>query len=54
MPDFDFTTTTTLIVFAAVILLIAFDVIDMLLVGLLGVSTLIVAGSFYLAGCRCH
>ena len=44
MPDFNFTTTTTLIVFAAVILLIAFDLIDMLLVGLLGVSTLIVAG----------
>ena len=44
MPHFDFQTTTTLIVFAVVILLIAFDVIDMMLAALLGVSTLIVAG----------
>jgi Na+/H+ antiporter NhaD/arsenite permease-like protein len=46
MELFDFQTTTTLIVFAIVILLIAFDVIDMLLAGLLGVSTLIVLGIF--------
>ena len=46
MPHFDFQTITTLIVFAVVILLIAFDVIDMMLAGLLGVSTLIVAGVF--------
>lgn len=44
MPHFDFQATTTLIVFVGVILLIAFDVIDMMLVGLLGVSTLIVTG----------
>jgi len=46
MEVFDLPTITTLIVFAAVILLIAFDVIDMLLAGLLGVSTLIVLGIF--------
>ena len=46
MPNFDFQTTATLIVFAAVILLIAFDVIDMLLAGMLGVSALIVLGIF--------
>jgi Na+/H+ antiporter NhaD/arsenite permease-like protein len=44
MLHFDFQTITTLIVFAVVILLIAFDVIDMMLAALLGVSTLIVAG----------
>ena len=44
MINFDFQTLTTLIVFAAVILLIAFDVLDMMLVGLLGVSALIVTG----------
>jgi len=44
MVHFDFQTTTTLIVFASVVLLIAFDVIDMMLVGLLGVSALTVAG----------
>lgn len=46
MPDFNFQTAATIIVFAAVILLIAFDVIDMLLAGLLGVSTLTVLGVF--------
>jgi len=44
MIDFDFQTTTTLVVFASVILLIAFDVMDMMLVGLLGVSALTVTG----------
>ena len=43
---FHFQTITTLIVFAVVILLIAFDVIDMMLAGLMGVSMLIVAGVF--------
>jgi len=46
MPDFDFQTTATIIIFAAVILLIAFDVIDMLLAGMLGASALIVLGVF--------
>jgi Na+/H+ antiporter NhaD/arsenite permease-like protein len=46
MATFDFQTTVTLIVFAGVILLIAFDVIDMMLVGLMGVSTLIALGIF--------
>lgn len=46
MPALDFQTTATLIVFAAVILLIAFDVIDMLLAGMLGVSALILLGVF--------
>jgi Na+/H+ antiporter NhaD/arsenite permease-like protein len=46
MATFDFQTTVTLIVFAAVILLIAFDVLDMMLVGLMGVSTLIALGIF--------
>ena len=46
MPAFDFQTVTTIAVFAAVILLIAFDVIDMLLAAMLGVSVLIVAGVF--------
>ena len=46
MINFDFHTTVTLIVFAAVILLIAFDVLDMMLVGLMGVSTLIALGIF--------
>jgi Na+/H+ antiporter NhaD/arsenite permease-like protein len=44
MIHFDFQTTTTLIVFASVILMIAFDVMDMMLVGLLGVSALTVTG----------
>jgi Na+/H+ antiporter NhaD/arsenite permease-like protein len=44
MPHFDFQATATLIVFAGVILLIAFDVADMMLVGLLGVSALTVTG----------
>jgi Na+/H+ antiporter NhaD/arsenite permease-like protein len=42
----DFNSVLTIIVFAAVILLIAFDVIDMVLAALLGVSALIVAGVF--------
>ena len=46
MINFDFQTTVTLIVFVAVILLIAFDVLDMMLVGLIGVSTLIALGIF--------
>ena len=46
MPLFDFHTAATLIVFAGVILLIAFDLIDILLAGLLGVSTLIVLGVY--------
>jgi Na+/H+ antiporter NhaD/arsenite permease-like protein len=41
-----FDTLLTLVVFAAVILVIAFDVIDMVLAALLGVSVLIVAGVF--------
>jgi Na+/H+ antiporter NhaD/arsenite permease-like protein len=44
MIPFDFQTTTTLVVFASVILLIVFDVMDMMLVGLLGVSALTVTG----------
>ena len=44
MPNFDFQTIASITVFAAVILLIAFDVIDMLLAGMLGVSALIVLG----------
>jgi Na+/H+ antiporter NhaD/arsenite permease-like protein len=44
MSHFD--TVLTLVVFAAVILAIAFDVIDMVLATLLGVSALIVAGVF--------
>ena len=46
MPQFDFLTTSTIIVFAAVILLIAFDVIDMLVAAMLGVSVLIVLGDY--------
>jgi Na+/H+ antiporter NhaD/arsenite permease-like protein len=46
MINFDFQTTVTITVFAAVILLIAFDVLDMMLVGLMGVSTLIALGIF--------
>jgi Na+/H+ antiporter NhaD/arsenite permease-like protein len=42
----DFQTALTLIVFAAVILAIAFDVMDMVLAALLGVAVLIVAGIF--------
>lgn len=42
----DFQTYLTLAVFAAVILAIAFDVVDMVLAALLGVSVLIVAGVF--------
>jgi Na+/H+ antiporter NhaD/arsenite permease-like protein len=41
-----FDTVLTLVVFAAVILVIAFDLIDMVLATLLGVSVLIVAGVF--------
>ena len=44
MQNFDFQTIAAITVFAAVILLIAFDVIDMLLAGMLGVSALIVLG----------
>jgi Na+/H+ antiporter NhaD/arsenite permease-like protein len=46
MPHFDFLTTASILVFAAVILLIAFDVIDMLLAAMLGVSVLIVLGVY--------
>ncbi len=46
MNSFDFNTTATLVVFAGVILLIAFDLIDMLLAAMLGVSVLIVLGIF--------
>ncbi|WAC09075.1 MAG: SLC13 family permease [Thermodesulfobacteriota bacterium] len=46
MGPFDFPATITLIVFASVILLIAFDLIDMMLAALMGVSTLIVLGIF--------
>ena len=42
----EFQTTFTLIVFAAVILAIAFDVVDMVLAALLGVAALIVVGVF--------
>jgi Na+/H+ antiporter NhaD/arsenite permease-like protein len=42
----DFNSILTIIVFAAVILVIAFDLIDMVLAALLGVSALIVAGVF--------
>ncbi len=44
MPPLEFQATITLIVFTGVILLIAFDVLDMMLVGLLGVSALIITG----------
>jgi len=46
MNSFDFHTTATLVVFAGVILLIAFDLIDMLLAAMMGVSALIVLGTF--------
>jgi Na+/H+ antiporter NhaD/arsenite permease-like protein len=46
MPHFDFLTTASIVVFAAVILLIAFDVVDMLLAAMLGVSVLIVLGDY--------
>jgi Na+/H+ antiporter NhaD/arsenite permease-like protein len=46
MEIFNFQTITTLIVFTAVILLIAFDLIDMLLAGLIGASILIALGIF--------
>ncbi|MBS1133344.1 MAG: Citrate transporter [Burkholderiaceae bacterium] len=42
----EFQTTFTLIVFAAVILAIAFDVVDMVLAALLGVAALLVVGVF--------
>jgi Na+/H+ antiporter NhaD/arsenite permease-like protein len=46
MEIFNFQTITTLIVFAGVILLIAFDLIDMLLAGMIGASILIALGIF--------
>jgi len=46
MDLFDFEAVITLVVFGAVILAIAFDLIDMMLAGLLGVSALIVLGIF--------
>ena len=46
MPHFDFLTIASISVFAAVILLIAFDVVDMLLAAMLGVSVLIVLGVY--------
>ena len=42
----EFQTIFTLVVFAAVILAIAFDVVDMVLAALLGVAALIVVGVF--------
>ena len=46
MNSLDFQTTATIIVFASVILFIAFDLMDMLLAAMVGVSTLIVLGIF--------
>jgi Na+/H+ antiporter NhaD/arsenite permease-like protein len=46
MEIFNFQTITTLIVFVGVILLIAFDLIDMLLAALMGASILIALGIF--------
>ena len=46
MQHFDFLTIASIAVFAAVILLIAFDVVDMLLAAMLGVSVLIVLGVY--------
>jgi Na+/H+ antiporter NhaD/arsenite permease-like protein len=46
MELFNFQTITTLIVFAGVILVIAFDLIDMLLAAMIGASVLIALGVF--------